>query len=332
MGFQMESKLEDEIVRYFDKSGWKSHQPNKVRGLYPDLVVSKDGKIAMVEVKGYKGSIDLGLEQAMHFKNSANYSYLALPKNVVTNKLRNLCNSLGIGLLSVGEEVEILVEPTESQALESVKNRILTLKTKKKPEVEIRTSLDRLFKSSNLILILKLLLWHPTTSFHSNEISRRTGVSPSAVSKELHSILVLGFVSKTIKGNLALYQINKQGIIYNELRQIFFKFEFVGELITKDLSAFNIKFALIFGSFARGTETESSDVDLLIIGNTPQNMILQTISNIESSIGREINAIVWSEGEFYQKVKDKVILIEEIVKNPIMMLIGDENEFKRSNK
>ncbi len=332
VSLQMESILEDKIAQHFVKSGWEKHLSDKVRGLYPDLVVSKNGKIAMVEVKGYKGSIDRGLEQAMHFKNSANYSYLALPENVVTTRLRNLCSSLGIGLLSVGESVETLVEPIESEALESVKNRILTQKTREKPEVQVRTSLDRLFKSANLILILKLLFWHPTTSFHSNDISRRTGTSPSAVSKELHNILALGFVLKTVKGNLSLYQINKQSIIYNELRQILFKFEFVDELIAKDLAGFNIKFALIFGSFARGAETESSDVDLLIVGDTPQNLILGAISNIESSIGREINAIVWSGEEFYQKAKDKIILVEEIVKNPIIMIIGDEDEFKRSNR
>ena len=48
---------------------------------------------------------------------------------------------------------------------------------------------------------------------------------------------------------------------------MFFKFEFVDELIVKDLARFEIKFALIFGSFARGAENESSDVDLLIVGD-----------------------------------------------------------------
>lgn len=332
MDLQTDFMLEEKIVRHFVKSGWKKHMPDKVRGLYPDVVVSKKGKIAMVEIKGYKGSIDRGLEQAMHFKNSANYSYLALPRDVITDKLPDLCSNLGIGLLAVGDRVDTLVEPNESQALESVKSRILTQKAVQKPQTQIRTSLVRLFKSENLILILKLLFWHSTTSFHSNDISRRTGMSPSAVSKEIHNILILGLVSKTAKGNLVLYQINKQNTIYNELRQIFFKFELVDELIAKDLAGFGIRFALIFGSFARGAENESSDVDLLIVGNVPQNLVLKTISNIEGRIGREINVITWNEKEFHQKTRDRITLLEEINKNPIIMVIGSEDEFRRSSK
>ncbi|MDE1765974.1 MAG: nucleotidyltransferase domain-containing protein [Thaumarchaeota archaeon] len=332
MVYYMISTLEDRLAHHFTRSGWKVHALTKVRGLYPDLVASRNGKIAMIEAKGSKGNIDLGLEQAMHFKNSADYSYLALPEGAVTKKLPSLCRSLGIGLLSVGEEVKTLVEPEESEALESVKNRIFSKKKMEKPEVQIRASLGRLFRSENLILILKLLFWHSTASFHSNDISRRTGLSPSTVSKELHNILSLGLVLKTTRGNLVLYQINSQSVIYNELRQIFVKFEFVDQLVAKDLAGFDIKFALIFGSFARGAETESSDVDLLIVGDAPQNLVLGAVSDIEGSIGREINAIVWREEEFYQKAKNGIALVEEIVKNPVIMITGDRDEFTRSGK
>jgi len=325
----MDSVSEEKISQYFTKLGWKSHYPDKIRGSRPDVVISKNGKIAMVEVKGNKGNVNLGIEQALHFKNSVDYSYLALTKESITNDLLVSCKNLGIGLLSIGEKIETLVEPRPSNALKSVKDRIFTQKIKEKPEVKTKTSLERLFKSKNLVLILKLLFWHSTIQFHSNEIARRTGMSPSTVSKELADILSLGIILKSFKGNMVLYQINKQNIIYNELRQMFLKFEFVDELIAKDLEKFDIKFALIFGSFAKGTESESSDVDLLIIGNTSENQILRTTSQVETQIGREINVIMWKEDEFYQKSKDKITLLEEIVKNPVIMLIGEEHEFTR---
>lgn len=328
----MESIFEGKINEYFTKLGWKIHHPDKIRGSRPDVVASKNGKIAMVEVKGLKGNVNLGLEQALHFKNSANYSYLALPKESITNDLRDSCKNLGIGLLSMGEKIETLVEPKQSQALKSVKDRIFAQKITKKPEVRIKTSFELLFKSRNLVLILKLLFWHSMTQFHSNEIARRTGISPSTVSKELADILPLGIVLKNLKGNMVLYQINKQNIIYNELRQMFLKFEFVDEMIAQDLAKFDIKFALIFGSFAKGTESESSDVDLMIIGDVSENQILRTTSKIETKIGREINVIMWKEDEFHQKSKDKIALLGEIVKNPVVMLVGEEHEFTRSVK
>jgi predicted nucleotidyltransferase len=323
---------EEKIGEFFVKSGWNLHLQDKIRGLRPDIVMSKNGKLAVVEVKGSKGNVNLGIEQALHFKNSADYSYLALSEEVITKDLLDLCKSLGLGLVSVGKKTRVLVEPIQSQALQSVKNRIFSQKAKEKPKVQIKTSLERLFKSKNLVLMLKLLFWNSTTQFHSNDIARRTGISPSTVSKELTDILPLGIVSKSLKGNMVLYQINKHNVIYNELRQVFLKFEFVDELISKDLEEFDIKFALIFGSFAKGTEAESSDVDLLIIGNVQENQVLRSMSKVETQIGREINVIVWQENEFYQKSKDRVGLLEEIVKNQVIMLLGDENEFKRSIK
>ncbi|MDE1878902.1 MAG: nucleotidyltransferase domain-containing protein, partial [Thaumarchaeota archaeon] len=139
----------------------------------------------------------------------------------------------------------------------------------------------------------------------------------------------IGLVTRRTQGNLVFYKINNKSIIFNELKRIFLKFEMLDEIIAKDLSGEKIKYALIYGSFAKGTESQSSDIDLLVIGDVNENTLLKSISKTERTIGREINYLLWKEEELMDRVEKKIPLINEISKTSIMMIIGDEDEFKR---
>jgi predicted nucleotidyltransferase len=107
----------------------------------------------------------------------------------------------------------------------------------------------------------------------------------------------------------------------------------LGDLLKKSLSGVkDIRYALIFGSFASGEETETSDVDVLIIGHADEEEILKAISKAEEELGREINYILWSEKEFKGRIKSRHHLLAEITQKNIIMLIGDEHEFRRTFK
>lgn len=320
---------QDRIADYITKRGWKTHFPGRIRGRQPDLAFSRDGKLGLVEIKGGRANIESAIEQALHFKNAANFSYLAFPKDAITPRLKDLCGILGIGLLEVDGQVNEIISPMESDALESVKEKFNIPIQEKEPQIRKKSSLERLFRSKTLILILKLLFLNSTREFHLNAISDMIGVSASTVYRELENVYPLGIVSRTKKGSMVFYRINKGGIVYEELRKVFLKFELADDLITKDLEKYPLQYALIYGSFARGTETETSDIDLLVVGNVDQNLIYESVSRLETKIGREINVTVWTEDEFNQRVKEKIALLQNIAKNPIIMVNGDEKEFTR---
>ena len=133
---------------------------------------------------------------------------------------------------------------------------------------------------------------------------------------------------KARKGNLVLFQINRDSIIYSELKSMFMKTEYFGELLRKSLRELEIDFAFIFGSFARGIESLDSDIDLFIVGDVDENDVLTIIQEIERQTKREINYILWKKADLMEKAK-KHYLLNEIAKNPVIMLVGDENEFKK---
>lgn len=137
----------------------------------------------------------------------------------------------------------------------------------------------------------------------------------------------LNLVLKAKKGNLILFQINRDSILYGELKSMFLKTEYFGELLKKSLKGL-IDFAFIFGSFAKGIESVESDIDLFVVGAVDEDDLLTIIQEIERQTKREINCILWKRADLMERAK-KHHLLNEIAKNPVIMLVGDENELKK---
>lgn len=190
--------------------------------------------------------------------------------------------------------------------------------------------LERLFTSRARVRILEEFLLNANTEYHIRELSRIIKISPIYVQRELRNLESFGLLGSRKKGNMILYKLKTEHPITSDLKRIFLKTESVGREILNKLEAdAGIRYALIYGSFAKGTETATSDIDLLVVGSIDEDQILGSISKAERRIGREINFILWSEKEFLQKIKENITLVREISKTPIIMIVGDENEFKR---
>jgi predicted nucleotidyltransferase len=327
-----EASLMPRVFQYFQKMGWKVVPDMKLRGRIPDIVATKDGKIAVVEVKATSGNIENAMATVLHLRKAANLAYLALPNSRISKTVLEALKPFGIGLIAVDDEGNAteMLAPSESIPLPSVINRVFGKQPHKKRRVRARkSSLEHLFRSEGLIQILKLFFLSPGGEFYINEIARRTGLSPPYVAKELATIQRIGLVNRRERGGLVLYSISKSSLIFEELKRIFLKYELIDEIVSKGLPAEKIKYALIYGSFAKGTETASSDIDLLVIGDIEEDILLKAIMKIQAKVSREINYLLWHEDELAEKAKAKIPLIREISKSPIIMIVGGEDEFKR---
>lgn len=193
--------------------------------------------------------------------------------------------------------------------------------------------LERLFTSKTRVKLLEEFLLKPNTEFHIRELARIVHNIPIHVQEELKNLQLAGLLESRKQGNMVLYKLRKESPIAEDLMRIFLKTESVGkEILTKLPDKEKIRYALIYGSFAKGTESSSSDIDLLMIGEIDEDSILKSMQKIEKRIGHTINYILWTEKEFAQKIREGITLIREILKTPVIMIIGDENEFKRTIK
>jgi predicted nucleotidyltransferase len=127
--------------------------------------------------------------------------------------------------------------------------------------------------------------------------------------------------------------LNRDSVIADELRRIFLKTESFGKFIRDSLGEVGtVRFALIYGSFARGEEAEKSDIDLFVVGDVNERKMLGLVERIEERTGREVNYIAWTVDEFEAKVREGVPLLEEIVSTPVIMIVGDLDEFREAVK
>jgi len=195
------------------------------------------------------------------------------------------------------------------------------------------SKMDRLFGSKTRISLLSKLLMNPDKNFYIRELSRELNIPYGMLYKEVKNLISLGILNEEKKGKLTLISANKNLPYFAELKNLMIKTVGLGDLLKATLSALKeIRYALIYGSFATGDESESSDIDLLIVGNTTEENMLNAIGQIEKEVGREINYILWNHEEFMRRVKSHHHLLSDIANKPIIMLVGEEDEFRRTLK
>jgi predicted nucleotidyltransferase len=190
--------------------------------------------------------------------------------------------------------------------------------------------LSKLFTSKVRVGILSLLLFNQDKDYHLREIARLINSLPGPVSRELDNLRLFNLIKVKTKGQLSIYSINQDCIFLEDLKNIFIKTDYLGTLIKTELIN-KVKYCLIYGSFAKGTENSNSDIDLLVISEIKEDVLLKIIKKIEDITKREINFILWNENTFKTKAKSNHLL-KTINQNNIIMLVGEEDEFRKQIK
>ncbi len=190
-----------------------------------------------------------------------------------------------------------------------------------------------LFGSKTRTKLITKLLMEPDRPFYIRELSRETNTPYSMVYKEIQNLEQLGLIKSEKKGKITLLHVNKELPYYRDLRNLIIKTTGISYTILNQLEDLgNIEYLLVFGSVASGEDTQESDIDLLIIGEIPEDELIEAVRGIEKSVGKDLNYIHWTRDEFEKKIKEKNHLLIDVAEKPIIMLRGSEDEFRGSIK
>ena len=196
-----------------------------------------------------------------------------------------------------------------------------------------QTALHILFGSKTRADLITLFVTHPNESFYVRQLAKRICQSTTPVVRELKKLENLGLVTSETKANARYYLLNISSPIYPELQSLVLKTTGIGDILKKYLHPFSsLLFAFIYGSFTTAEAGPKSDIDLFLIGQIPANVLAKTIKEAEKQLGRELQYSLFDKKEFLKKSKEGNDFIGQIIKGPKIMLIGDENEFKRFAK
>ena len=196
----------------------------------------------------------------------------------------------------------------------------------------IRTGsvLDALFTSRARVAVLELILLNAANRYYLREIASLTGEPLRAVQRELARLKAAGLLLESVEGNRKYYQANRQASVFPELRALLLKTAGLGDSLRRAIkeSQQSISLAFLFGSFARGTDDATSDIDLMVIGDISGRELSMLLSSPKQTLGREVNAITIPSAEFRAKVAEGNPFVSNVLQEPKIFLIGGEDELR----
>lgn len=185
----------------------------------------------------------------------------------------------------------------------------------------------RLFKSKARSAIFQLYFTNPESLFYLRELERMLDIPVSIVRKELIRLEEEGVFLSEKKGNLVYFRLNTAYPLFDELKSIVRKTIGVEGLIKETvLKLKGVKVAFIYGSFAKQKERAKSDVDLFLMGDIDEGQLVRQLNNMENTLKREVNYTIFSQEEYKKKKKSKDSFINDLIRNPKIMLIGNEDD------
>jgi predicted nucleotidyltransferase len=175
--------------------------------------------------------------------------------------------------------------------------------------------------------ILTLFFTNPSQKYYLRELQRILGYSAGSIRRELLKFQKDNLFNTQKVGNLLYYTLNTKHPLFKELRVIVSKTVGIEGSLRNALSSIKkIEIAFIYGSFAAKHEKGTSDIDLMIIGNTDISLLNEKVADLEKKLQREINITVYSREEYRDKKLAKSGFIMDLLKNPKIMLIGKEDD------
>ncbi|WP_339528044.1 nucleotidyltransferase domain-containing protein [Pseudomonas mucidolens] len=174
--------------------------------------------------------------------------------------------------------------------------------------------------------VLGLLYGKPEQSFFTNEIARWAQVGKGSLTRELERLHLAGILNMTRQGNQTHYQANPQCPIYAELLAIVRKSLSLDEPLRNALAPFAIrlKWAFIYGSIAKDAAHSSSDIDLMLIGESlDYSEVMEQLMPLEQQLGRTINPTLYTPQDWIGKWNAGNSFVRRVADQAKINLIGE---------
>jgi predicted nucleotidyltransferase len=162
-----------------------------------------------------------------------------------------------------------------------------------------------------------------------NELLRLTQLGSASLQQELKQLTESGVVRAERVGNLKMFQANSQSPVFKELVSLTRKTVGLQALLSQALEPVQKKLhkAFIYGSVAQQTDTATSDIDVMLVGEgLLLSEVLQCVQLLESELGRKINPVCFTLQEFTTRQADARSFVSKVLQKHTLDLLESANE------
>lgn len=171
------------------------------------------------------------------------------------------------------------------------------------------------FGATNPLKVLSYLAQHPGKEFLNSEIQKAISASRIGVYFTLKDLVRQGLVSQQKRGKFLFYSIVYDDAAIKQFKVL--KNVLALRSIVSKLK-FSVRKLILYGSYSRGENDSTSDIDLFIISKDPE-ATKETISSIKTKqkiqavikTSSELTSFKESEKVFMQEVERGIVLWEE---------------------
>jgi predicted nucleotidyltransferase len=177
--------------------------------------------------------------------------------------------------------------------------------------------MKNIFFKTNSQKVLVFLSQYPTKEFLASEIKEKVHLSRAGINFALQELTNNKLITRKAKGKAYVYQARAELSVIKQLKVLINIIDL--EPLVKVLSEFTDKIVL-FGSCSRGENTEDSDVDLLIVSHS-KDEIKERLKKFRKI---QVKAIIKTNAELERLSKDDAAFYGEINRGIILFEKRDE--------
>ena len=162
----------------------------------------------------------------------------------------------------------------------------------------------------------------PGLERHVRELARETGWSATIVGRELDNLERAGILRSERIGNLRRYSVDSNSPVASEIRSLVQKTIGIEAHLRGALRGLpGVEEAFLYGSYARGDDRATSDLDLMVVGSVNQELLSERLTDVERDLGRDLNPTTYDREEFERLQRDGDLFVESVLRGPRIQLL-----------
>ena len=162
---------------------------------------------------------------------------------------------------------------------------------------------------------------------HLRDLARLSGLAVGTIQREVANLRAAGLIVERRDGNRLYFSANTQNPIFPELRGITLKTTGLSSQLTTVIEGVEgIECAFVYGSFAEGTPSPESDIDLFVIGSIGLRKLVPLLKPVSENVNREINPNVISVESYRNQLKSGDAYITTVTNAAKLWIVGSDDE------
>jgi predicted nucleotidyltransferase len=173
--------------------------------------------------------------------------------------------------------------------------------------------------------ILAAFFARPGVVAHPRELARQLRRPPQVVGRELRRLEAAGILASETIGRARRYRVDEASPIAAEVRSLVAKTIGIEARLRAALATVpGVEEAYLYGSYARGTERPTSDLDVIIVGSVDRARLSERLVELEQDLGREVNVTAYERAELdaLRRVDDP--FLTDVFASPRIQLLPPE--------